>query len=174
MAAEVKHIELAGSIAPFGYNLTKGGEGIDFSVPELKVRHAEGIRSRDRDPENKKAHLEGIRRRDNDPRIHEIREVARQKMISDPLWKEKCARNGRLRASNPKWIESNKEAMRKRAEDPKWREQMRVIALQGNAACSLAAEARDSLYTPEEQARRVRRRQRYKERMLRKQANIKG
>jgi len=118
MAAEIRAISVHATISPAGYNLTSGGEGIDFSVPEVRERHAEGIRKREGNSGNHLALMEGIRKRSCDPNWKIAHAEGTRKMLLNPKWKETCALAGLNRAASPEWRKSNIEAMRKRFADP--------------------------------------------------------
>jgi hypothetical protein len=120
LVAEIRQIEAHDCIAPKGYNLTKGGEGIDFSVPELRERHAAAILKRNADPKYQAALVEGCRKRSQDEEWVVNNLEAKRKLSSDPAFQQKALEAGHSRALDPVWRTSNLVAMRKRAQDPVW------------------------------------------------------
>jgi len=46
MAAEIRQIALHSSVYPSGYNLTHGGDGVDFTVPEIRDRMLEAAKKK--------------------------------------------------------------------------------------------------------------------------------
>jgi group I intron endonuclease len=114
MAAEIRQILAQNSLYPKGYNLTKGGEGIDFSTPGIRERHAEGIRKRESNPANREAHAAGIARRETDPECKKARADGIRKMTCNPKWPEICALAGVKRSLNPVWRRRTAEGQQKR------------------------------------------------------------
>ena len=61
LKAEITQISVFGCTVPNGYNLTAGGEGVDFSVPAAREKLMQGASKRKSDPEWHKACSEGSR-----------------------------------------------------------------------------------------------------------------
>ena len=90
-AVEVKLIAIHKSLVPHGYNLTKGGEGVDFN-PVVRERHLVAVRQRSARPEWRKAQVEGSRRRSSDPEWQANCAAANKRLANDALWKETLVR----------------------------------------------------------------------------------
>lgn len=58
--AECRHIKELNSIAPSGYNMTTGGEGVVELCADGKQRKSESAKARHRDPDFKARHLAGV------------------------------------------------------------------------------------------------------------------
>lgn len=58
--AECRYIQELNSIAPHGYNMTAGGEGVVELCADGKRRKSESVKARHRDPDFKARHLAGV------------------------------------------------------------------------------------------------------------------
>jgi group I intron endonuclease len=103
MAAEIRHIGLQNSVAPRGYNLTRGGDSVDFTVPEVRERH-----------------LQAVRRLAADPKWRANNAANAKKLAADPGWKRAHAEGVRRRVANPEWRATNAETNRQLSQDPDW------------------------------------------------------
>lgn len=137
--AETRFIELHGSVAPIGYNLTLGGDGVDFSVPEVYARYRENHIKATSTPEYRERYLEGRKRMVESPswqvakdRLSELfheRDTAAYRLKLSAIGKERLsnpevrsaheARNQSL-PDDPSWREAHLAGVRKRSKDPKW------------------------------------------------------
>lgn len=137
MAAEIRHIAQYGCRVPNGYNMTKGGDGIDLSLPSARERHAVGVAKRSENPVWVRRHLEASRR-----------------TAQTSEWRQAQAEGIRKRASNPEWLAALRKGIAGRTLNPKSTEALR----RADAARSSIAKARDSLCSLKEADRRARRR----------------
>lgn len=162
IASEIRHIEVHDCISPKGYNLSKGGEGVDFSNPEVRKHYADCIERRKEDGSWYKHTLEAARKR-----------------ASDPIWIASNAERLREMHADPQFREANIERMRRRHADPsrkltlaiangvrecartnkKWLEGVLRGCQKGSAKQEAEALMRDLLVTPEERDRRIRHRE---------------
>jgi GIY-YIG catalytic domain len=147
MAAEVRQIAARGCIAPNGYNLTPGGEGVDFTVPLFRERHREGVQ-----------------RRNGNPVWQNNTRKAGQKRAGDPGWREANLQGARKRWAD--WrpgptalMTPRTVASKRRSATPDYREKNLATLPKAWAAHSAKAAERDAHLPPEEQARRARRRE---------------
>lgn len=101
IAAEIHHIADQGSLAPFGYNLSKGGEGFDASQPELRERHLAAIRKSSASPSWRQAQFVGA-----------------QKRLADPEWRANNATALRAMHGSPEWQKRNAEMLTHVHTDP--------------------------------------------------------
>lgn len=176
LAAEVRWIADLQSQVPRGYNLTDGGQGIDFSVPETRRRQIEGSRKRSASPEWLKAQSEAKKKLYADPDYHQRHTVLMQTLAQDPEWKSKNIEIVRRMPSDPKWREAHKAGVAKRTQDPAWKAALTEGArrrsrdpdwLKANAellektraTTSARALERDALFSPEERLRRQKQRE---------------
>jgi len=67
MEVEIRLISHYGSVAPYGYNLTHGGDGVDYSVPGVRERHLKAMRELPLDPIWVQSLKDGIKKRQMDP-----------------------------------------------------------------------------------------------------------
>lgn len=65
--AERRHIEIRDCTAPCGYNLTLGGDGVDYQVPGVRERHAAAVVRTSADPRWRDAVRRGIVKRQENP-----------------------------------------------------------------------------------------------------------
>jgi hypothetical protein len=176
MAAEVRQISAHGSVVPHGYNLTLGGGGVDHLVPSVRERHIAANKKLYADPAWHRATIEGARKRSSNPEWKKNQKEAAVRCASDPVWREKHQGGIRKLFSDPLYLTSLAEGIRKRTEDPKWNKAVVVAAqarvrdpawqkanvatlTRAHTAASAKAVANDARFSPEVQARRVRRRE---------------
>lgn len=147
LAAEIKQIAAYGCTVPNGYNLTTGGEGVNFSVPAAREKLMQGASKRKADPEWHKACSEGSRRRSANPEWQKnVMEAAKirsenqecqgrlregvRKRTADPDWRKNVALGAKKRAGDPAYLEACSRAAQSKLSDPEWRkanlEQLRV------------------------------------------------
>lgn len=175
LAAEVRHIAAHSCVCPHGYNLTPGGEGVDFSIPRIRASHARAIRSmasrdswkkaqhvgarkRLENPEWRKHNAEALTRMHNSPEWQAKHARALQELHANPEWPERHADGIRRRSKNAVWLANHGQAMKQMHADPEYQEK-RAEALRGtNEARAAEALAKDALCSPEEAARRIRNR----------------
>jgi group I intron endonuclease len=62
---EKRHIQQLASLSPLGYNLSEGGEGVDFTNPVIREKHRQSVRNRS--PEWQQHTVEAAQRRASDP-----------------------------------------------------------------------------------------------------------
>ena len=175
LAVELKHIAAFNSIAPNGYNINLGGGGSDFSVPEVRARHAAGIARRSLDPrwrevlaqrsadpswrEKNARHCYNLH---NDPVLQQAIAEGLRRKFSDPEYQRIQAERTRKTTRSKKWKDAHAAGIIKRSADPDWQEMQRVKLKNMWAATAAKTAARDALLTPEERARRMRRRASWK------------
>jgi group I intron endonuclease len=70
--AEIRHIQELGCVAPQGYNLTRGGEGVDYNVPGVRERHLRAMQALSLDPVWRENLKHGIIKRQADPAWKEL------------------------------------------------------------------------------------------------------
>jgi group I intron endonuclease len=122
LAAEVSLIYSHGCTAPNGYNLTNGGEGVDFSVPEAREKLMQGASKRKADPNWHKACSEGSRRRSSSPEWKQNVTLAAKVRAQDSECQAKLRDGVRKRTADPSWRKNVADGARKRASDPLYRE----------------------------------------------------
>jgi group I intron endonuclease len=176
LRAEVAWIRRLDCVAPKGYNLTRGGQGLDFTVPEVKAAQKEGSRKRSatsawrsaqsiaklklhNDPEYKKRHVEGVRRKASDPTwVKAVTEANRSKP-KDPDWIAAHAKGVQERSRNLIWRNNLVEGARKRSANPNWQRASADALSRGRSITAAKALERDALCSPEERERRIKRRE---------------
>jgi len=158
IAAEIHHIASQGALAPFGYNLSEGGEGFDASQPELKKRHLAAIRKSASSPTWRQAQFTGAQKRLADPEWRANNAFALQVMHSSFKWRKRHEEVLRQLHSDPEMRAKYDAGIKRRSENVVWREQNAVILAQARAKRTADAVARDALCSPEEARRRARRR----------------
>jgi hypothetical protein len=82
LVAEVRQIAAQDCLAPKGYNLTSGGDGVDFTVPLVRERHLEAVRKSAADP----ARQETFRKRSSDPTWVTANAEKNRRLATDPEW----------------------------------------------------------------------------------------
>ncbi len=120
-AAEIRQVAANDCLAPKGYNLTPGGEGVDYAIPGVLERCIDGARKRSASPEWQKNVAEAAKRRAKDPVCQEKLREGIRKRTEDPEWRKNVAEGARKRASNPEWQKNQAAAAQCRSLDPKWR-----------------------------------------------------
>jgi hypothetical protein len=224
LRAEVEEIAAQDSCSPKGYNLTRGGDGVDFTLPEVRATHRKAVqqlakspkwlennRKRARelatDPAWRKAQKEGTGRKSSDPQWLKRNEAQRVAMLASPAWQEAQAEGSRKRSSTKEWKEKNAlqwervreqpgfqeahaagmkrmssdpdwqrnhaEMVKNRSNNPKWKEGQALAIQMGCAANKAKALARDARATPEEVARREKRRASVRKYRLKKKLALK-
>ncbi len=158
-------------MSPAGYNLSEGGEGIDFFNPVIKKRHAEAVRKVSSRDSWRAAQFEGAQKRLADPEWQRKNAENLAKMHADPEWQNRHAEHLAKMHNSPTWlpnlragiqrrsvnpvsVSNHKAAMEKMHANPEYRENMRKVHRD-------LALARDALLPPEGAARRASRRARY-------------
>jgi hypothetical protein len=147
LEAEINQIEAHACTVPNGYNLTRGGEGVDFSVSEAREKlmrgagkrkadpnwHkacSDGSRRRSENPEWKKNVTEAAKRRSEDQECQEKLRAGIKKRTADPGWRRNVADGARKRAADLSYREACSRSAQKKLSDPEWRkanlEQLRV------------------------------------------------
>ena len=159
IAAEIHHIASYNCLAPNGYNLTAGGEGVDIYAPGVLENMRLGARKRSASPEWQKNHRAASLRRVKDPVWQENqKEGIRNKFLTDPEYVTALSERNRALALDPIWLAKNAAVVKKLVADPVWQEANAEVLAIAHAASSAKAVARDVSLPPKEQARRVRRR----------------
>lgn len=174
-AAEIKVIEERGTFFPGGYNLTRGGDGLDFSDPLIARSHARGVRERTARVEWQEAHAAAMAKLHADPEFCRKREERLREITKTAQWRKNNAASNRAKPQDPKWVAALHEGIRRRDRDPKVRQarsegakcrcaspegRVRNEALLKKARGVIAQRAleRDATCSPEERARREKRR----------------
>jgi group I intron endonuclease len=137
VAAEVRQIVAHDCVSPKGYNLTKGGDGVDFSTTEVRDKHlaaiqklvnslewqrnhAEAAHKRSLDPVWRKNVVAGGRKRAEDPKWQRNHAGAAHKRSLDPVWRKNVNDGAKKRAADPVWQANQLEGARKRSSDTEW------------------------------------------------------
>lgn len=118
MAAEKKHLELHDCLVPHGYNVTSGGQGLDFSLEAVKSRHAEGIRKRSLKPEWR----EVLRKRSADPGWRKANAKALHKLHTDPDIRKKQVEGLRRKMADQDYAKEQADRTRKTVSGQVWKE----------------------------------------------------
>jgi group I intron endonuclease len=121
LLAEVRQIAAHNCVSPAGYNLTNGGEGVDFLVPEVRTRHAESVKSRSANPDWQRRTAEANRRKVTDPDWLVATTEANRRKALDPEWQQATTEGARKRSIDPAWQRNVALGAIKRAADPDWR-----------------------------------------------------
>jgi len=172
MAAEVRQIAEHHTVAPRGYNLTTGGEGVDYTVKETKNRLIEGIRQRSHNEEWRKNTSAANRRKASDPQWLKATRAASRRKAEDPEWHKAIVEGARKRQSSDTWRRNTTQAARDRAKDPRWKENLQASLRQlhedperdrawheaHQKAMQAKITARDEESSPEDIARRAKQR----------------
>lgn len=184
LAAEIRHISEQNSLAPNGYNLTSGGQGLDYSIPLVRERHAEAMRKLPSNPAWRKAQAEGAARNATDLAWLTKKTLENQQKAQDPEWLKATAKANQAKAADPSWKKAQIEATRrnwgkpefrerhaaamcKRSESVEWQERNLEKLKKASAALIEKALQKDAECPPEERLRRQKRREynrRYRER----------
>lgn len=85
--AERKHIAENQSLSPFGYNLTEGGEGVDFT-PEVRAKHLASVRNRSQEWQENT--VKAARARATDPEWLSLTMTRLERQRSEPGWSAKA------------------------------------------------------------------------------------
>ena len=177
LAAEIRQIAAHDCTAPKGYNLTLGGEGVDFSVPGVRERHLAAMVLRSAAPTWHKATMVGIRKRSEnfvwrknvaeaallraaDPVCQASLKEGCRKRSADPVYRANLLKANRKRSLDPKWIANTTAASQTKATDPVWRKAQKEGMQRVSSARLAKTAARDAHFSVEEQKRRARRRER--------------
>jgi group I intron endonuclease len=172
MSAEIRCIASYGTLSPSGYNLTAGGEGVDYTLQEVRERQLAGVRKRSSDPEWLRRQIEKNRRLASDPVWLAANTVSNRRLAADPKWRATNASKNRQMYTTPKWKQAVYEAARRRASDTSWKEanaeKNRRLAsdpawvaanaanlTKANFARLSKAHAMDAALPPETRARRI-------------------
>lgn len=177
MEAERRHISIQNCVAPAGYNLTRGGDGVDHTVPYVLQKHRLANHKLYADPNWQKATVEGARRRSANPDwvrnttlanrskaqdsawLASVSEGVRHKWEADPTYRQKHAGGMLRRSDSPTWKVNVTEAAQRRALDPVWRKANEACLAQAHIVSSAKARARDASLPPKDRERRARRRE---------------
>lgn len=175
LASEILQIAAHNCISPNGYNLSQGGEGVDFSSPSVKAKHLEAVRQVTSRISWREAQFRGALKRlsDSDWCQHNSEALARmhadskwrenhlaalKRLHASPDWRPKQAAGIARRSSSLSWQKNHREAMQKMHSDPEFKQgvndRIRVL----NARRTAEALARDALCSPEEAFQRAHRR----------------
>jgi group I intron endonuclease len=187
LAAEVRHIAAHSCVCPYGYNLTPGGEGVDFSIPAIRENHTKAIRSMTSKDSWKVAQHVGARKRLEDPEWRQHNAEALARMHNSQEWQDKHAealktihsdpgygealRRGIIRRSdNQDWRNNHKAAMGRVHADPAYQKKRAEALRRTNEARTAKALALDALCSPEEAAKRAQNRAHGRARYIRAKA----
>lgn len=121
LSAEIRWITSHNCIVPNGYNLTMGGEGVDFTVPAVREKLMQGAAKRRNDPEWHKACSKGARLRSANPIWQEHIKEAAKRRSEDVVCQNKLREGVRKRTATPEWRENVAKGARKRGLDPEYR-----------------------------------------------------
>jgi len=176
LAAEIRQIATHDCLTPKGYNLTSGGEGVDFSIPEILERSREGARKRSANPKWQRNVAEAALKRAADPVCQEKLREGVRKRTANPEWRKNvaegakkraadleyrdaCSRGAQAKLANPEWRKQNLEQLRKQHADPEWQKANAEGLRKAWETVAANAIARDAHLPPEERARKARRRE---------------
>jgi hypothetical protein len=129
IAAEIRHIGERQSVAPRGYNMTSGGDGVDFTVEATRAKHGAAVRDlyadqdwRARrtaalaqamaDPEMRARHVEGVHRHLARPGAKEAVTAVLRKVMDTEAWREAQRAGARRRSEDPAWREATTARLR--------------------------------------------------------------
>jgi group I intron endonuclease len=174
--AEVRWIAEQSCVSPKGYNLTLGGEFLDWSLPVIRERHAAAVKEMAATPSWREAQHDGARKRTADPEWRKNNSAALSRMHSNPEWQAQHAlilsslhsdlawkknhAEGISRRSAGPWLANHRAAMERLHKDQQHQEKMGAVFRVFNEAKKTAALVRDALLPPEEATRRAKRRER--------------
>ncbi len=177
-AAEIRQILAYKSLAPNGYNLTPGGDGITGEGLRLRSNSpwrenvVKGAQKRAADPLYRERNLQILRERANNPSWRKLNAENNRRLPEDSKWRENHLKGVQARSQNPEWIHNQLEGSRKRQANPAFKVKQAEARRKANEVRSTAAKAKDSLYPPEEAARRARRREQSRIRMARLSGDV--
>lgn len=156
LTAERRYIAEYQSLAPLGYNLTEGGEGVDFSVLEVKERHLQSVRGRSQ--EWRRHTIEAARKRASDPKwIHSNRETL-LRLHGDEVFRKVHSEAMRRLHADPVYRDAVKNGLKNMRDREKWRVGVAKGLEKGRAIRTTNALLKDMSLPPEERARRIKRR----------------
>lgn len=159
LSAEVRLIATHGTIFPVGYNLTSGGEGVDYDVPVVRAKQLAGVRARSENPDWQQRTAEANRKKAMDPEWLTATTKANRRKAADLDWQKATTEGARKRSADPGWHAAMVEGARKRVLDPHWQTASAEALQRARLRLSANAVLRDAHLSPEEQARRARRRE---------------
>jgi group I intron endonuclease len=162
--AEKSHIQQQCCIAPAGYNLSEGGEGVDFTSDVIRERHRKAV----------------VNRKENNPSWYQHTIEAAQKRAKDPEWLTTTLERLRKFRSTPDWLSNTVKALEKGraslqknmlARDKLLTQEDLALRIKRRAAVQRSAAkrrspdyldqtAKDALLPPSELARRIVQRER--------------
>lgn len=184
LKAEAHQVRERQSLAPIGYNLMPGGEGVDFSNVQIKAVHLEAVRAMAASTHWRAAQHEGAQKRLSDPQWRSKNREALARARSVPECRQKIAEHWRRYRVDPEMQSKHLEGIRQRS-DSEWKVNHRLAmerlhtdpryVAKRDDALRRAAEGRtkkaverDLMCSPEEAARRVRRRESSRRRAAKK------
>jgi len=187
MAAEVRQIAACGCLVPYGYNLTPGGQGVDYSVPAIREKHLAAVRKSSSTQEWRTKNAEATRRLASTSEWREAQLEGVRKRSVSPEWRENITKANREKSTDPRWQEAHAEGVRRRNASPGWavsvavRTQTQVNsetfrkaavgnAMKARAAYAAQIAAREAHLTPDERAKKARLRERWRKNAARKRA----
>jgi group I intron endonuclease len=156
LEAEVSQIAAHHCMVPEGYNLTAGGEGVDFTVPEAREKMMRGAARRKADPLWHVACRLGSKRRSSNPLWHVACRLGSKRRSSNPEWRMNTLKAARSRSLDPVCRASQKRGSQKRSACPEWQARNRAALGQSRAVRSAQAKIRDEHLPLEDRERRAR------------------
>lgn len=185
VAAEVRQIVAHDCVSPKGYNLTKGGDGVDFSTTEVRDKHlaaiqklvnslewqrnhAEAAHKRSLDPVWRKNVNDGAKKRAADPVWQANQLEGARKRSSDTEWQSNFAKMIEERSNNPEWHKNHTESMRRRSSTQEWQDNQ----VEGARKRIAKTDAKYSHLPLEEQKRRAKKREQDRVRSASKKATL--
>lgn len=159
LSAEVRCIQQYGSLAPNGYNLTSGGEGVDFGDPVIRERHLQAVRKFTSDPTWQMAQFEGAQKRLQDPEWCRRNREALEEVRNRPEVREKVLETLRYNLIDLDVRSRYYEGIRNRSLNVGWRAANAHVLAQARALRTQQALERDGNCPPEEADKRKRQRE---------------
>lgn len=189
LRAEIDYIARRDSMAPRGYNLMPGGEGVDLQDPIIKATHLDAVRA-SHGSEWRARQYQGAQKRLADPEWRRLNEQALRESHARPEYREKVTARWRAffassdgrqrhaagvaRRSEGSWKQNHRAAMLRLHQDP-------VYVAKRDAALKAAAERRsrdaierDKALPPEIVAKRVQNREACRKRAAARRARSAG
>jgi len=118
--AEMQHISSQGSVIPTGYNMTRGGEGVDFSGLETKGAHLKAVRKLATDPVWRQKNRTVVAQLSKDPNwLRKVTEAAVLRS-QDPEWRSATSERCKEYPNSSVWRKSHLDGCKKRSASPEW------------------------------------------------------
>jgi hypothetical protein len=118
---ETHYIDTLGTLAPGGYNLTRGGDNREWSEDSKKAL-SETMKIVCDTPEFREAKSMVMKKLREDPKFIEANILSLKKMWDDPIFKEAHIQKMIIIWGSVEWRKSQSERLKKQWEDLEWRE----------------------------------------------------